>query len=383
MSKKTADRILEWYEGRLLPAARRGLPAMFLPERELFCFKALAGPAGELKVQGVSERYSAMALAGIQALHGPAREWAGIPLERVRRKLLAWALEKAEPGDAGLALLAFTAGGGEGAEETARRIVSAKASFLEPGTGFTTMEMGWLLWGLASAMEAGIPVEGLEETALSAADRLLTCQREGAGLFSFGADLRRKNLHAARWDTRLGSFASQVYPVMGLALLGKVTETRKYSAAARRCADRLRSLQGAGGQWWWIYLAGKGRVALRYPVYTVHQDSMGPMALLAAGGAGEYGDAVLAGLDWLEGRPEAPGASLVDEGKGFIVRAVQRDDPSETGKLGLGRRELRRLSLAAWFGLEDRRPGKDLVLCPECRPYHLGWILYARSLLDR
>ena len=130
-----------------------------------------------------------------------------------------------------------------------------------------------------------------------------------------------------------------------------------------------------------IYHAGRGKVALSYPVYSVHQDAMGPMALLAAGDVPEYGEAVLAGLDWMDKRPEVPGLPLLDEEKGFIVRAVQRDEPAETGKLGLGRWERFRLSIAAWTGLGDRRPPEELVLCPECRPYHLGWILYTRSML--
>ena len=377
----TVERIREWYDRRLLPIAEKGLRAMFLPERDIFCFKVEGSAGGELKVRGESHRYTAMALAGIHALHGPGGEWAGIPLSRVSKALLSWALEKAGPGDLGLALLAFLEGGGAGAEETVGKILPGKDSFLAPGTGFTTMEMGWLLWGLAAALDAGLGGKELEETALALGERLLSCQREGAGLFSFGADLRRKNLHAARWDTRLGSFACQVYPVLGLARLGRVTGERKFSIAAARCADRIRALQGPQGQWWWIYHAGKGKVALRYPVYSVHQDSMGPMALLAAGGASEYGEAVLAGLDWMEKRPEVSGLPLLDEEKGFIVRAVQRDEPAETGKLGLGRWERFRLSVAVWTGLGDRRPPEGLVLCPECRPYHLGWILYARSML--
>ena len=379
----TLDRIERWFEERLVPAAEKGLPGMFLPGRDLFCFKAEGGGGGELRLRGESPRYSAMVLIGAQALEGAREEWEGIPLRRVRKALLEWARGGAEPGDLGLVLLALLGGGGEGVEETLERILADRGSFLDRGKGFTTMEMGWLLWGLAAAWRAGAGGGSLEETALALGERLLSCQRERAGLFSFGADLRRKNLHAALRDRRLGSFASQVYPILGLAELARASGERGFAAAAVRCADRVRALQGPQGQWWWIYHAGKGRVALKYPVYSVHQDSMGPMALLAAGGAEEYGEAVLAGLEWFDGRPEVPGPSLVDPEKGFIVRAVQRDDPDSTGKLGLGKGELRRLALAAWTGREDRRPAGRLVLCPECRPYHLGWILYARALLAR
>ncbi len=381
---RTGTRIREWYDRRLVPAAEKGLRSMFLPGRNLFCFKATGGAGEELKIRGESPRYTAMALLGIHSLAGPGEEWEGIPLGRIREALLSWARRDAEPGDLGLVLLACLAGGGDGAEETARRILSARGSFLDPGTGFTTMEMGWLLWGLAAALEGGLGLEGLEETARGVAERLLGCQRERAGLFSFGADLRRKNLHAARWDSRLGSFACQVYSILGLARLGKATGERKYAVAAGRCADRVRSLQGPQGQWWWVYHAGRGKIALKYPVYSVHQDAMGPMALLAAeGGEEEFGEAILAGLDWLEKSPEAGEGAILDEEKGFILRAVQRDDPAGTGKLGLGKGERFRLGVAAWTGLEDRRPAGDLVLCPECRPYHLGWIFLARSMLGR
>ena len=53
-------------------------------------------------------------------------------------------------------------------------------------------------------------------------------------------------------------------------------------------ADALCRLQGPAGQWWWIYDVERGTPAIRYPVYSIHQDAMGPMALLAVSLASEH-----------------------------------------------------------------------------------------------
>jgi hypothetical protein len=261
-------------------------------------------------------------------------------------------------------------------------LVERRREILPPEAGFTTMEMGWLLAGLAAARAAGVGVAGLAELAAGVAAKLCRCQREPAGLFSFGIDLPRRNRHAARYDARLGSFACQVYPIVGLASHGRAAGDDAALAAARRGAAAICARQGPAGQWWWIYHAGPGRIALRYPVYTVHQDSMGPMALLATGEPGAFAAPLRRSLAWLADPPELTGETLLPPEHSLVWRAVQREQPDRTGKLGLGRWERLRLHLAAWTGRADHRPTGPMHLCPECRPYHLGWILLAGALLE-
>jgi hypothetical protein len=272
------------------------------------------------------------------------------------------------------------------AEALARRIVARQAELSRREFGFASMDMGCLLTGLSEALRAGCEVDGQRALAGEVARRLALQQDGRSGLFSFARKVRRKNLHRVRLDTRLGSFASQVYPTMGFAAHARATGDPTSAAVARACAQRVCALQGEAGQWWWIYNVRTGQPALRYPVYSVHQDAMGPMMLCAAAlGAGDdprYHAAILRSLRWFDERPELPEAALVDAPRGVVWRAIQRDHPATTERLGLGPAEIRRMGRSAWLGSADARADGAGHVCPECRSYHLGWILLADAMYE-
>lgn len=213
---------------------------------------------------------------------------------------------------------------------------------------------------------------------------LLRNQDEGTGLFSFSRQVRRKNVFRSRRETRLGSFASQVYPTMALAALHQAGGASEWLRAAERCAERIVSLQGPTGQWWWIYHCRKASPAVCYPVYSVHQDAMGPMMLLATALASRqprrFDAAIERSLAWFDSRQECAQTPLLDAAGGMVWRAVQHDAPHTTGALGLGPGERLRLGRVAWTGSRDRRPFGTGHVCPESRPYHHGWILLAAAM---
>ncbi|MCH8861777.1 MAG: hypothetical protein IID51_04615 [Proteobacteria bacterium] len=112
-----------------------------------------------------------------------------------------------------------------------------------------------------------------------------------------------------------------------------------------------------------------------FPVYAIHQDAMGPMALLdlqAACGV-EHRHALEQSLNWLTHSPELNG-TLIDEEAGVVWRKVARHEP---GKLV---RSIQAVVSRAHPAL--RVPGLGSVFRPgrvdwESRPYHFGWLLYA------
>jgi len=289
-------------------------------------------------------------------------------------------------GDTGLVLWSQILRNEERAAQTAEAILSRQAEIFHPTYAVASMETGFLMLGLAHAMRAGIGGSSLSSLAERTAALLLENQDEHSGLFSFGRKLRRKNVQRAATDSRLGSFASQVYPIMGLSAYATASGDSQAGLRARACSDRLVTLQGDAGQWWWVYHPGKAAAVVRYPVYTVHQDAMGPMALLATAlwddNSERYDDAILKSLRWFDERPEFPSEDMISEPRGVVWRAVQHDDPEKTGRLGLGRGELFRMGCAAWTGRADSRPLRKGFVCPECRPYHLGWILLAQAMYE-
>lgn len=366
---------------RLVAIALRGLPRMLVADGRVLCHRALQRPGGAVELEGRSERYTAMALIGIEhwRRQDPGAGTA-LPLDALYDGLAAWS--RPSPGDQGLILWAQLLRGDRRAEATAKALLQRRDEVFDARSDFASMEMGFLLRGLAAGRAANLP--GTAQFADDVAAVLLQNQDQRTGLFSFSRRVRRKNIFRTRRETRLGSFASQVYPTMGLAALTAAGGDTRWLGAAERCAERIASLQGPTGQWWWVYQQRRATPAVCYPVYTVHQDAMGPMMLLATALAAKsprrFDHAVAQSLEWFDRREECAGTELLDDAGGMVWRAVQHDDPAHTGALGLGRGELLRLGRVAWTGGADQRPFAGGHVCPESRPYHHGWILLAAAM---
>jgi hypothetical protein len=171
-------------------------------------------------------------------------------------------------------------------------------------------------------------------------------------------------------------FADMVYPIQALSIHYRATGHKASLEAALAGAQLICRRQGAAGQWWWHYDRRTGEVVEGYPVYSVHQDSMAPMALFAIQEASgrDFREPIARGLEWLASSPELEGGSLVDRTAGLIWRKVARREPAK----------LTRYVQAVASGLHPRlRVPLTDALFPagtidyEDRPYHLGWILHA------
>jgi hypothetical protein len=110
---------------------------------------------------------------------------------------------------------------------------------------------------------------------------------------------------------------------------------------------------------------------------------MAPMALfeLREAGGHDHGRAITRGFEWLERHPETP-EQFIDPEVGVIWRKVGRREPRKAV------RSLRAVASSVHRG--TRLPVLDRLFPVgevdyECRPYELGWFLYAwhREPLDR
>jgi hypothetical protein len=181
---------------------------------------------------------------------------------------------------------------------------------------------------------------------------------------------------SADWyRSHVGSFADQVYPVQALARLHASAGDPEALAAANSVADAVCRAQGDAGQWWWHYDSRTGSVVEGYPVYSVHQHAMAPMALLdlAEAGGKEHLGAICRGVQWLA-RPPETRENLTPGQLGIVWRKVARADR------GKAVRGLRAAATRLRPGL--RLAALDRLFPPctvdhECRPYELGWLLYA------
>lgn len=356
---------------QLCELAVKGLVSMFDPQSQLFCFRLKQAQHGLVR-EGLSHRYTIIALLGLHRLEA-AGSRPPIDVRPVLDSLLrdyAW-LDNL--GDVGLLLWLCALVSPERLIElySGLRVDTALVRFRDARRGYTT-ELAWFLSGLAHASMA-LPQQlpGLRDLAVKTYG-LLADNQGIQGIFGHMA--RRGNM-AGALRGHIGSFADEVYPIYALT---KFAEAFKLQAAldmARNCAEAICLRQGPQGQWWWHYNSSTGEVFGKYPVYSVHQHGMGPMALFALGEATrmDFSGSVHKGLSWIEANNELD-IDLQDSGSSVIWRCIyvkKRYKVYSRRCLGL---------LGYRGGTESV---SDLAVRFECWSYELGWLLYALARPQR
>lgn len=347
--------------------AIQSLARMYYPERRLFAFRLRKDGVGEI-LEGISRRYTATALIGLATEgHDTVGDVLGHHgLNDVCTQLIADLPGMQDLGEVALTVWAARALGHPGVSAA----IEALRAMEPEQYRFPTVEVSWALTALS--------VEGSDVTDMALAKRiaeaLKSSFRTESGLFAPG----RAKKGFGGFRACVSCFADAVYPVQALSHYHMVTGDGQAAELARRCAEHMCASQGVDGQWWWHFDVRTGRVVERYPVYSVHQDSMAPMALFAAAQAcgQDYSASIQKGLQWLVD-PAEKTPSLIDRERGVIWRKVARREP---------RKLVRGLQAAACClhsGL--RAPGVDMFFPPvsidyESRPYHMGWILHAWPL---
>jgi hypothetical protein len=386
---KTANNILDYiramYEDTLVPLSLDGLEKMFLPDESAFCEIARFDSNQNHHLSGISLRYTAMSLIGLTVQESRGRT-TNLPLDKISDRLFAWCNQDISLGDGGLVLWALALRKDPRIEQIVRILIDRAATIPEEKISYSSMGLGWLLTGLSVAIKEQPGPPEMRQLAERVFQQLLRNRSVETGLFSLATPVLRKNIFVGRVNSQLGSFASQVYPIIGLSQYARAQNFSEALDIAQQHLDLLCRLQGSQGQWWWIYRVKTGQPVVKYPVYGVHQDAMGPMALLAARLAGAEGENLLLSVEkshrWLEDHEELAEEPLIDREKSVVWRAIQRDNPAGTGDFGLGLGERLRMHRAAWLGGSDRREFTKGYVCRESRPYHLGWILYAAALVQ-
>ncbi len=269
-------------------------------------------------------------------------------------------------GDLGLLLWLCALMTPERYEEVYRSFNVANAlGHYRDGPGGPTMELAWFISGLAHGAMAGQRnIPGLTDLAHTCFELIKKNQgRNGV----FGHLASRKGI-AGALRGRLGSFADQVYPIYALSKFGRAFGNDEALQSAQQCAQTICEFQGQLGQWWWHYDSQTGRVVGRYPVYSVHQDAMAPMALLALGESTEqdYTSYIFKGLAWIYGGNEL-NRNLCETSTNIVWRSIYLPKP---------RSYIMKAGSLLGFGPGTAAPA-GLRVDFEDRPYHFGWVLYA------
>jgi hypothetical protein len=348
----------------LISLAEEGLANMYDPEAGLFCYTMRRTAAG-LERQGVSRRYTMMSLLGLANLERTESRTTSIPVRDVCGRLAEHTDWIDNLGDLGLLLwlCALVAPDRLGALVERAAVGRALATYRDARQR-STMGLAWFLTGLTYAI-AGRPRECQALGALARETFGLLSANQGPQGF-FGHVARGRSL-AGLARGRVGSFADQVYPIYAFSRFGQLLTDRNALGRATLCADAICRVQGSLGQWWWLYDAPSGRVVQQYPVYAVHQEGMAPMALFAVSEATrtDFTQPIYSGLEWIA-RNELE-RDLRDGTSQVVWRDIERRNKSIRYLIEVVDFVRPRPSVSAG----------SLAINHECRPYELGWLLYA------
>lgn len=350
----------------IIDLAVEGLPQMFLPDRQLFCSVLRHQANGRLEATGVSHRYTMMTLLGLHRLENTGVK-SPVALEPVLDELLRDLSWVSTAGDLGNLLWTCAEISPERLSSVYRQTcLSTAVTRCEDYARASTTELGWLVTGLALAKEVSRRSDWVFDSLTHEACRRLCANQGPHGIFGH---LAPEGSLEGRLRGTIGTFADQVYPIIALSHFGRVFGDPASAARAVRCAEAIVNSQGPFGEWWWHYHSVTGRVTRPYPVYSVHQDGMGPMALQAVSavaGVRDFTRAIERGLHWI-----ASENILDQEMRSVPDKLIWRSIALKEWTPGL--EELRYMFTRQPASLAATKP----YVLKECRPYELGWALYA------
>ena len=354
---------------RLIGLSVAGLVPMFDPKQQLFVYKLKQTPKG-LVQEGLSQRYTVITLMGLHKLEQSGQN-SPIEIEPVFKALLAKTEWIDNAGDLGLLLWLTALMAPDRLSELAHKfnVKTALSRFRDAKQG-RTMELAWFLAGLSHgsiARPGWIPEA--KDLAVETYGQLLCNQGERG---AFGHLGRSKSL-SGMVRGGVGSFADQVYPIYAMSKFSQAFGDAHAKERALDCALNICEAQGSLGQWWWHYDSTTGSVVDGFPVFSVHQHGMAPMTLFALGEViqSDFTPWIHKGLLWLANNEL--GFDMEDSSANLVWRCIQR--PMSRKYLNVA---------AGFLRHTDNQSSRDnLKVLFECRPYELGFLLYAFADKDR
>jgi hypothetical protein len=348
---------------RLIGLSIAGLVPMFIRDKQLFCYKLKQTPTG-LVQEGISHRYTVITLMGLHRLEQSGVS-SPIEIKPVFDALLANTEWIDNAGDLGLFLWLCAVMAPERLSEIAKKLdVSTALSRFSDVKQGRTMELAWFLAGLSHGSLAR--PEWLAEAQSLATETYGLLIRNQGNHGAFGHLSRSKSLSGILRGG-VGSFADQVYPIYAMSKFSQAFGNDEARKRALDCGLNICEAQGSLGQWWWHYDSATGQVVDGFPVFSVHQHGMAPMTLFALGEATQrdFSPWIYKGLEWIANNEL--GVDMEDSAANIVWRCIER--PMSAKYLNVATGLLRH---------RDNQTSRDnLRVLYECRPYELGFLLYA------
>jgi hypothetical protein len=365
---------------KIVDLSLRSLERMYQDDCLRFCY-TIAKEAPNDRVP--SFRYTAITLIGLCAAK-ELRLPVSFALDEICTDLAARASAETDLGNKALALWAALNLRSNAAEMALESVLNHSGFVATTTEGLVrSTELAWTVYSLAKAWTDLTTSGGVlgrrtldyVRTRLEEGLRVLRSQRNGkTGLFACAGISCGSGRLRDRMKATSGFFDSQVYGAMALAETGKALNRAGLLEEARETIGTILRHQGPRGEWPWHYDIRSGAIIDPYPIFSVHQDGMGPMMLLDVGEAlkMDFQPAVERSLHWVFGANEL-NVSLIDEEMELIWRGIRRKGLSQYALQAS--RMLHYYEMPAVAQWVNSVPG--VAIQYECRPYHLGWALYA------
>jgi hypothetical protein len=364
---------------KLCDVALAGLATMVDPATGLLVTRV---DGDDATPSGASLRYTAIALLGLERAERAGYS-IGLDVGKLYEAVGATLAGAENAGDLGLVLWASASTCAPIAERALRELCDFDDVVKRRGGEIVhSTELAWVVTGLAEALQAGVGDEREVRRRLDRAYAYLLGQRGASGLLCFARPRARKPRSPREsLESRLAFFDAQVYGIVACLARDAAVGDPEAREVARVIGERLLAHQHPLGQWGWHYDARTGALVDLYPVYAVHQDGMAPMALLwLERVTGTPATAAVArGVEWLFGNNEL-GARLVDEERNLIWRSIRRRGARRSLVYALKAASFLRVGKRLDLGARWSSPSA-LEVDRECRPYHLGFCLYALAEL--
>ncbi len=231
-----------------------------------------------------------------------------------------------------------------------------------------TTELSWFLIGLLSATIFNKNFSAVIKDLPQQAYQIIRNNYGGNGIFAHNG----KNKFQLFSRKRIGTFSDQVYSIYAFTMYAKVFRNKEALMIAMECADKLAGKQGEYGQWWWHYDSSTGEVISKYPVYSVQQDALAPMAFLAVQRATgkNYTDYINKGINWLFSNNELR-ARIVNENKKLIYQSISINNFTRYFNI----------LVSSIFRFNFPKKVK-LKISKRAYLYHYGWVLFVFSELN-
>jgi hypothetical protein len=345
--------VLQRDAAQLVGLAAEGLQSMYDERSGAFCRRVTRSDQG---LRRVGKSY-ASGLVATLGLHEVTRRgsWTPFATQSLAEEFVKGAAGVRTLGDLGLLFWMTARVAPDRLEDLFQAFdVRIAVDAYPDGRAGRTGALAWLLAGLSEVRASGAAYPPAMDDVARLVRQLLFVNYGGYGIFA-----------RARRNNGRGIFPDQAFAVYAFARYAQVYGDDGALRVAVSVADRLVEEQGLTGQWWWEYSVAGGRVTASYPVLSVHQYAIGPMALIALSRLTgvDYSDAVAASLAWVRFGNERK-LDLVDAKRQVVWDGL---------RLSRYRACIHRWAPARIF--TRLTPRADII--EECRPEHLGWLLYA------